>query len=129
MLRDIVTANFFDDYPMVDSRGVEVTKELLKERVSLSNEGFILVRVIVEEKQRRLLERPFAATLGWIDAEQADRCLNEIIEEIIRVLDGALLDGEFDKKELTRLVRRTMGKFVDLNTGRRPVLVPLVEIN
>ena len=71
----------------------------------------------------------FAATLGWIEAEQADRCLNEIIEEIIRVLDGALLDGEFDKKELTRLVRRTMGKFVDLNTGRRPVLVPLVEIN
>ena len=118
-----------DDYLMVDSRGVEVSKELLKERVSLSNEGFILVRVIVEEKKRRLLERPFAATLGWIEAEQADRCLNEIIEEIIRVLDGALLDGEFDKKELTRLVRRTMGKFVDLNTGRRPVLVPLVEIN
>ena len=118
-----------DDYLMVDSRGVEVSKELLKERVSLSNEGFILVRVIVEEKKRRLLERPFAATLGWIEAEQADRCLNEIIEEIIRVLDGALLDGEIDKKELTRLVRRTMGKFVDLNTGRRPVLVPLVEIN
>ena len=54
---------------------------------------------------------------------------DEIIEEIIIVLNGALAEGEFDKKELTRLVRRTMGKFVDIKTGRRPVLFPLVEIN
>lgn len=118
-----------DEYLMVDTRGVEVSKELLKERISLSGEGFILVRVIVEEKKRRLLERPFAATFGWIEAGDVDDHLNEIIEEIIIVLNGALAEGEFDKKELTRLVRRTMGKFVDIKTGRRPVLFPLVEIN
>ena len=118
-----------DEYLMVDTRGVEVSKELLKERISLSGEGFILVRVIVEEKKRRLLERPFAATFGWIEAGDVDDRLNEIIEEIIIVLNGALAEGEFDKKELTRLVRRTMGKFVDIKTGRRPVLFPLVEIN
>ena len=118
-----------DEYLMVDTRGVEVSKELLKERISLSGEGFILVRVIVEEKKRRLLERPFAATFGWIEAGDVDEHLNEIIEEIIIVLNGALAEGEFDKKELTRLVRRTMGKFVDIKTGRRPVLFPLVEIN
>ena len=118
-----------DEYLMVDTRGVEVSKELLKERISLSGEGFILVRVIVEEKKKRLLERPFAATFGWIEAGDVDDHLNEIIEEIIIVLNGALAEGEFDKKELTRLVRRTMGKFVDIKTGRRPVLFPLVEIN
>jgi ribonuclease J len=114
---------------MVDVRGVEVSKDLVKERVSLGGEGFILVRVIIDKKGRRLLERPFAATVGWIEAEDKEKWLNEIIEEVIKVLDSALVDGECDQKELTRLVRRATGKFVDLKTGRRPVLVPLVEIN
>ena len=118
-----------DEYLMVDVRGVEVSKDLVKERVSLGGEGFILVRVIIDKKKRKLSERPFAATAGWIEAEDKEKWLNEIIEEVIKVLDSALVDGECDQKELTRLVRRATGKFVDLNTGRRPVLVPLVEIN
>jgi len=44
-------------------------------------------------------------------------------------MDIALVENKVDQKELTRLVRRTAGKYVDLKTGRRPVLVPIVEIN
>ena len=118
-----------DEYLMVDVRGAEVSKDLVEERISLGGEGFILVKVVIDEKRRKLLERPFATTLGWVEAEDKEESLNEIIEEIVKVLDGALTDGECDQKELTRLVRRTTGKFVDLKTGRRPVLVPIVEIN
>ena len=44
-------------------------------------------------------------------------------------MEDALKDGVFDQNELIRLVRRAVGKLVDLKTGRRPVLIPLVEIN
>ena len=118
-----------DEYLMVDARGAEVSKDLVKERISLGGEGFILVKVVIDGKRRKLLERPFAMTLGWVEAEDKEESLNEIIEEVVKVLDGALTDGESDQKELTRLVRRATGKFVDLKTGRRPVLVPIVEIN
>ena len=58
--------------------------------------------------------------VGWVE---------EIIDEVKEVIANALKDGLCDQKELTRLVRRTVGKLVDLETGRRPVLIPLVEIN
>ena len=118
-----------DEYLMVDTRGVEVSNDLVKERISLGGEGFILLRVAVDEKRKRLLERPFAATFGWVESEDKEEWLNEIIEEVIKVMDIALVDDKVDQKELTRLVRRTTGKYVDLKTGRRPVLVPIVEIN
>lgn len=118
-----------DEYLMVDVRGVEVSKDLVKERVSLGGEGFILVRVVIDKNKRKLLERPFATTLGWVEIEDKDEYLNEVIQEVEKVLDVAIAEGEFDQKELTRLVRRATGKFVDLTTGRRPMLVPLVEIN
>ena len=87
------------------------------------------MRVAVDEKRKRLLERPFAATFGWVEAEDKEEWLNEIIEEVIKVMDIALVENKVDQKELTRLVRRTTGKYVDLKTGRRPVLIPIVEIN
>ena len=61
--------------------------------------------------------------------QDKDEYLNEVIQEVVKVLDVAIAEGEFDHKELTRLVRRATGKFVDLTTGRRPMLVPVVEIN
>ena len=117
------------EYLMVDVRGAEVSKDLVKERISLGGEGFILVRVLIDKKRRKLLEDPFATTLGWVETGDEEKYLNGIIEEVVKVLNDALTDGEFDQKELTRLVRRATGKFVDLKTGRRPVLIPLVEIN
>jgi len=117
------------EYLMVDVRGAEVSKDLVKERISLGGEGFILVRVLIDKKRRKLLEDPFATTLGWVETGDEEKYLNGIIEEVVKVLNDALTNGEFDQKELTRLVRRATGKFVDLKTGRRPVLIPLVEIN
>ena len=117
------------EYLMVDVRGAEVSKDLVKERISLGGEGFILVRVLIDKKRRKLLEDPFAMTLGWVETGDEEKYLNGIIEEVVKVLNDALTNGEFDQKELTRLVRRATGKFVDLKTGRRPVLIPLVEIN
>ena len=117
------------EYLMVDVRGAEVSNDLVKERISLGGEGFILVRVLIDKKRRKLLEDPFATTLGWVETGDEEKYLNGIIEEVVKVLNDALTNGEFDQKELTRLVRRATGKFVDLKTGRRPVLIPLVEIN
>jgi len=117
------------EYLMVDVRGAEVSNDLVKERISLGGEGFILVRVLIDKKRRKLLEDPFVTTLGWVETGDEEKYLNGIIEEVVKVLDDALTNGEFDQKELTRLVRRATGKFVDLKTGRRPVLIPLVEIN
>jgi mRNA degradation ribonuclease J1/J2 len=37
-------------------------------------------------------------------------------------------DGQRDPKELARQVRRATGRLVSRRTGRRPALVPTVEV-
>ncbi len=118
-----------DAYLMVDARGVEVSSALVDQRISLGFEGFVLVRLSIDKNKKKLSEDPFVETFGWIESEDKVGWVEEIIDEVKEVIANALKDGLCDQKELTRLVRRTVGKLVDLETGRRPVLIPLVEIN
>ncbi len=49
-------------------------------------------------------------------------------DEVVRVLAPVLVDGERGVRELARLVRRATGRLVNARTGRRPALVPVVEV-
>ena len=86
-----------DEYLMVDVRGAEVSKELVKERISLGGEGFILVKVVIDGKRRKLLERPFAMTLGWVEAEDKEESLNEIIEEVVKKYENKKINTNINE--------------------------------
>ena len=52
--------------------------------------------------------------------------LEPIVAELVEVVERALVDGTRDVDSLQHLVRRTVGKWVDREYRRRPMLVPTV---
>ena len=52
--------------------------------------------------------------------------LDPIEAELIEVVEKALADGTRDAEALEHLVRRTVGRWVDREYRRRPMLVPTV---
>ncbi len=117
-----------DAYVMVDEAGRPVGEDLVEERRAIAEEGFVVVRAVVDARRGRLAERPFVETRGWVDPAERGSWCGEVADAVVEALEPAVADGERDPKELARLARRATGRLVSSRTGRRPALVPVVEV-
>jgi ribonuclease J len=113
---------------MVDESGNPVSDDLVEERRTLAGEGFVVVRVVVDGRKGRLVGEPFVETRGWVEPSEHDSWCREVAEAVSGALKPVVAEGERDSKELARLARRATGRLVSRRTGRRPALVPVVEV-
>jgi len=113
---------------MVDESGRPVSEDLLDERRAMSGEGFVFVRVVVDGRKGRLDGRPVVESRGWVEPDERGDWHAEVADEVSGALEGPLSDGERGEAELARVTRRATGRLVARRTGRRPTLVPVVEV-
>ena len=117
-----------DGYVMVDEAGRPVSVDLLEERRTISGEGFVLIRVLVDGRKGRLAEPPMVESRGWVEPAVREDWHGQVVSEVTEALAGPLADGNRDAHELSRLTRRATGQLVSRKTGRKPTLVPIVEV-
>jgi len=113
---------------MIDEQGAPVSEELLQERQNLSGEGFVLIRVVIDKETGILLEEPLVESRGWVDPSQREEWVDEVSQTVASALEGLLAEGERDLNQISRQTRRATGQFVSERTGRRPTLIPIVEM-
>ena len=112
---------------MVDHQGECVSEELLKERVSLIGDGFVFVRVVIDRESGTLFQDPVVESRGWVEPEDRETWAKEVSKAVVSAVQASLEDGERDLSQISRQVRRATGQLVSERTGRRPVLIPVVE--
>ena len=78
--------------------------------------------------QEGLDGRPVVESRGWVEPGERDDWHAEVADEVAGALAGPVSDGERGEAELVRLTRRATGRLVSRRTGRRPTLVPVVEV-
>ncbi|WP_395108743.1 ribonuclease J [Actinomadura sp. SCN-SB] len=111
-------------YVYVDGLSVgEVTETSLKDRRILGEEGFVSIVVGVDSTSGKLVAGPEIHARG---AGIMNEDFDEVIERIEAALQEAGADGVNDTNQMSRLVRRTVGKWVNENYRRRPMIVPVV---
>jgi ribonuclease J len=111
-------------YVYVDGLSVgEVTEASLKDRRILGEEGFISVVIVVDSTTGRLSADPEIHARGsGID----DAAFAEVMPRINEAMAGAAREGINDAYQLGQLVRRTVGRWVNENYRRRPMIIPVV---
>ncbi|WP_419926727.1 ribonuclease J [Candidatus Poriferisocius sp.] len=112
------------DYYYVSGRLIESGRELFGERFILGGQGVVNVVVVVSRAEGRLLARPAFESKGWVGADRVSDLEQAGADEVAVAVAKHLASGEADGLE--RVVRRAAGQFVNHNTGRRPVIVPVV---
>ena len=113
---------------MIDKQGSPVSEELLQERQNLSGEGFVLIRVIIDKETGILLEEPLVESRGWVDPSRREEWAKEVSQTVTNAVEGLLAEGERDLNQISRQTRRATGQLVSERTGRRPTLIPIVEM-
>jgi ribonuclease J len=111
-------------YVYVDGLSVgEVTEASLKDRRILGEEGFVSVVVVVDSTSGKLVAGPEIHARGsGID----DAAFGEVRPRIEEALVLAASEGINDSYQLGQLVRRVVGRWVNENYRRRPMIIPVL---
>jgi ribonuclease J len=111
-------------YVYVDGLSVgDVTESSLKDRRILGDEGFVSVFVVVDSATGKVVGGPELHARGSGIDDQSLEAVKPLIEE---ALVTAAADGISELQQIQQLVRRTVGRWVNDNYGRRPMILPVV---
>lgn len=101
----------------------EITDADLKDRRILSEEGFISVIVVVDAATGKVITGPEIHARGFAEDETV---FDSVKPKIVAALVEASQQGVRDQRALQQVVRRVVGRWVNVSFRRRPMIVPLV---
>ncbi len=111
-------------YVYVDGASVgDLTESSLKDRRVLGTEGFITCFVVVDSVDGKVTAGPEIQARGFVEDDAA---FDAVIPKIKEAVEDAMRRGNTDQYALQQLVRRTLGRWVNDQHRRRPMIVPVV---
>jgi ribonuclease J len=113
-------------YQYVDGIVGDVGVGVLRDRRSLAEEGFVAVIVTVDSTTGEIVTGPEIVTRGWVHGPEAEDLLEDAKDAVRASLKAAADEGAVDFDTLRRHARRSLGKFINDRTKRRPAVIPVV---
>ena len=113
-------------YQYVDGNSSDVGHEVLRDRRTLAEEGFVVVIVTVDATTGEVVTGPEIVTRGWIHADEAEGLLDDARAAVTASLAEAAAEGATDFETLRRHTRRAVGRLINQRTRRRPAIIPVV---
>jgi ribonuclease J len=111
-------------YVYVDGASVgDLTESSLKDRRVLGTEGFITCFVVVDSVDGKVTAGPEIQARGFVEDDAA---FDDVLPKIKEAVEDAMRRGNTDQYALQQLVRRILGRWVNDQHRRRPMIVPVV---
>lgn len=111
-------------YVYVDGSSVgEITDADLKDRRILAEEGFISIFVAVDAQTGTVIVGPEIHSRGFAED---DSVFDGVMPLVLKALTDAAANGTRDTHAFSQVIRRTVGRWVNTQHRRRPMIVPVV---
>lgn len=108
----------------VDGSSVgEITDADLKDRRILAEEGFISIFVAVDAQTGKVIVGPEIQARGYAEDETV---FNDVLPHVIKALEEAAANGTRDTHAFQQVIRRTVGRWVNTQHRRKPMIIPVV---
>lgn len=110
----------------VDGSSVgQITDADLKDRRVLAEEGFISIFVAVDAQTGRVVVGPEIHARGFAPD---DSVFDAVKPQVVKALTEAAENGTRDSHAFSQVVRRVVGRWVNTQHRRRPMIVPVVIV-
>jgi ribonuclease J len=111
-------------YVYVDGSSVgEITDADLKDRRILAEEGFISIFVAIDLQTGSVIVGPEIQARGFAEDEDV---FEDVKPQILKALTDASFNGTRDTHAYAQVIRRTVGRWVNTQHRRRPMIIPVV---
>lgn len=103
----------------------DTSSQVLRDRRALSKDGVVAVILSVDESLGQLVAAPKVVASGFMDAASTVQLFDTLSGELERVLSKEL-DSLEDLSQLRSKARDISRKFINDETHRRPMIIPVV---
>lgn len=111
-------------YVYVDGSTVgEITDADLKDRRILAEEGFISIFVAIDKQTGRVIVGPEIQARGFAEDQSV---FDDVLPQVVAALAEASQNGVRDQHGFQQTIRRTVGRWVNTQHRRRPMIIPVV---
>jgi ribonuclease J len=113
-------------YMYVDGIVGDIGHGVLRDRRMLSEEGVVVVIVTVDSATGEIVTGPEIVTRGWVYAPEAEDLIEDAKQVVRESIAEAAREGATDFDTIRRHARKSLGRFIDERTRRRPAVIPVV---
>jgi ribonuclease J len=113
-------------YMYVDGIVGDIGQGVLRDRRQLAAEGVVVVIVTIDQRTGEIVTGPEIVTKGWVHAPEAEALLGDAAAAVRASLEEAADEGATDFETIRRHARRSLGRFINERTRRRPIVIPVV---
>jgi ribonuclease J len=113
-------------YMYVDGIVGDIGHGVLRDRRMLSAEGVVVVIVTVDSTTGEIVTGPEIVTRGWVYAPEADALIEDAKQVVRDSIAEAAHEGATDFDTMRRHARKSLARFIDERTRRRPAVIPVV---
>jgi ribonuclease J len=112
----------------IDSGSLEeVTEEVtVRDRRHISEDGIVLPVVAINKLNGKVQREPEIITSGFISPEMANGLLGKAREVVQRTIDGSNVEETADWNMIKDKIRRDLKKFLQQQTNKRPLILPVI---
>lgn len=110
---------------LVDGRGVgDVGNTVLKDRKQLAQSGMVIVNILTDKKNGKLLQAPEIVTKGFIFEKEYEHIIDEVREKIVALCSDSVKN---DWNAAKGVIKNSVSKLLFDRTGRRPCIFVFVS--
>lgn len=111
---------------MIDGLGIgDVGRVVLRDRQTIAKEGIVVVVVPIEKSSGRMQAEPDIISRGFVYIRESGDVLRQakqVVSRSIRLKKGRIFDWSFVRKQ----IEENLSKFLAKETGRYPLIVPVI---
>ena len=111
----------------IDGKGIgDVGRSILKERKILSEEGFVVVTMILDEESGIVIYGPEINSSGFVFHAEKGYLLEDAKCIVLEVLDGITMNGTFKLENIEKEIKLKLMKYFKFAIQRKPLVMPLL---
>ena len=116
------------DYVFVDGLGVgDVSEVVLRDRITLAEDGMVIVVVQLEHKSGKMVGQPAIISRGFVHMKEQQEMVEATRKKVREVCEAADPNKNVaDTDHIKNNIRNEIGAFLFKKTERRPMILPVI---
>jgi ribonuclease J len=113
---------------LIDGRDManEDTK-IVQERNLLSDEGVVILGVVVSKKSKKIVAGPDIQTRGLVYVKESEPLLKEINKQFVNIVENEIAKDGYQLSSIEGQVKDALFRTIRRTTMKSPMIIPIIE--
>ncbi len=112
---------------LIDGLGVgDVGQIVIRDRLAMAKEGIVTIFIVVRQKTGEMATSPDIVSRGFIYMRESEELMQKMRDEIKAAYTKAQSRVGNNWDEIKQAVRDDVSSFIQQNTGRSPMVIPVI---